>query len=163
MAKKIELRYIEDPGHGWAEVPSTLAKAIGIGTDFTYRNDMLYLEEDWGGDARLIAAAPELLAALKDLVHYDEGSSEEDSYGYEVLQRCKSAIAKAEGEGRVMSKWLVNVVRVGYASRIIEVDAESEEKAKQLAMDTAGNYQFDEHTSDYEFDWIAPAKAEGRE
>ena len=61
-----------------------------------------------------------------------------------------------------MSKWLVNVVRVGYASRIIEVDAESEEKAKQLAMDTAGNYQFDEHASDYEFDWIAPAKAEGR-
>ena len=116
-----------------------------------------------GDTARLIAAAPELLAALKDLVHYDEGSSEEDSYGYEVLQRCKSAIAKAEGEGRVMSKWLVNVVRVGYASRIIEVDAESEEKAKQLAMDTAGNYQFDEHTSDYEFDWIAPAKAEGRE
>ena len=46
MDKKIQLRYIEDPGHGWAEVPSTLAKAIGIGTDFTYRNDMLYLEED---------------------------------------------------------------------------------------------------------------------
>jgi hypothetical protein len=44
--KKVQLRYIEDPGHGWAEVPSTLAKAIGIGTDFTYRNDMLYLEED---------------------------------------------------------------------------------------------------------------------
>lgn len=46
MAKKIELRFIEDPGHGWAEVPETLAKAIGIGTDFTYRNAMLYLEED---------------------------------------------------------------------------------------------------------------------
>jgi hypothetical protein len=61
-----------------------------------------------------------------------------------------------------MSKWLVNVVRVGYASRIIEVAAESEEEAKQLAMDTAGNYQFSEHTSDYEFDWIAPAKAERR-
>jgi hypothetical protein len=48
-------------------------------------------------DARLIAAAPDLLAALKALVHYDEGSSEQGSYGYEVLQRCKDAISKAEG------------------------------------------------------------------
>lgn len=48
-------------------------------------------------NARLIAAAPELLAALKELVHYDEGSSEQGSYGYEVLQLCKNAIAKAEG------------------------------------------------------------------
>lgn len=56
-----------------------------------------------------------------------------------------------------MSKWCVNVIRVGYASRIIEVEAESEEAAKQLAMDTAGGYQFSEHTSDYEFDWIAPS------
>lgn len=45
-AKKIELRYIEDPGHGWAEVPSTLSKALGLGTDFSQRNDMLYMEED---------------------------------------------------------------------------------------------------------------------
>ena len=48
-------------------------------------------------DARLIAAAPELLAVLRELVHYDEGSSEQGSYGYEVLLRCKAAIAKAEG------------------------------------------------------------------
>ncbi len=44
--KKIELRYITDPGHGWAEVPETLCKSVGLGTDFTYRNGMLYLEED---------------------------------------------------------------------------------------------------------------------
>lgn len=48
-------------------------------------------------NARLIASAPELLSALKELIHYDEGSSEQGSYGYEVLLRCKSAIAKAEG------------------------------------------------------------------
>jgi hypothetical protein len=47
--------------------------------------------------ATLFAAAPELLAALRELVHYDEGSSEQGSYGYEVLSRCKAAIAKAEG------------------------------------------------------------------
>jgi hypothetical protein len=48
-------------------------------------------------NARLIASAPELLTALKELVHYDEGSSEQGAYGYEVLQRCKDAIKKAEG------------------------------------------------------------------
>lgn len=46
MSKKITLRFIEDPGHGWAEVPCTLAERIGLGRDFSYRNDMLYLEED---------------------------------------------------------------------------------------------------------------------
>jgi hypothetical protein len=46
---------------------------------------------------RLLAAAPALLEALRELVHYDEGSSEQGSYGYEVLRRCKAAIAKAEG------------------------------------------------------------------
>jgi hypothetical protein len=48
-------------------------------------------------NARLIAAAPELLSALREIVHYDEGSSEQGSYGYDVLGRCKAAIAKAEG------------------------------------------------------------------
>ena len=43
------------------------------------------------------AAAPELLAALKELVAYDDGSNEPEDYGYELLQRCKAAIAKAEG------------------------------------------------------------------
>ena len=46
MDKKIRLRYITDPGHGWAEVPETLARGTGIGTDYTQRNAMLYLEED---------------------------------------------------------------------------------------------------------------------
>lgn len=46
MAKKISLRYITDPGHGWAEVSETLAKSVGLGTDFTCRNGMLYMEED---------------------------------------------------------------------------------------------------------------------
>lgn len=46
---------------------------------------------------RMYDAAPELLAALKELAHYDEGSIDSGSYGDEVLQRCKAAIAKAEG------------------------------------------------------------------
>lgn len=46
MAKKLTLRYIEDPGHGWAEVPETLCKSLDLGTDFTQRNGQMYLEED---------------------------------------------------------------------------------------------------------------------
>jgi hypothetical protein len=46
---------------------------------------------------RMLAAAPGLLVALRELVRYDDGSSEPGSYGYEVLARCKAAIAKAEG------------------------------------------------------------------
>jgi len=51
-------------------------------------------------DRDLICAAPELLAALIELVDYDEGSSEEGDYGYEVLHRCKAAINKAKGTGQ---------------------------------------------------------------
>jgi hypothetical protein len=40
---------------------------------------------------------PDLLAALKEIVDYDEGSSNPEDYGYEVLLRCKAAINKAEG------------------------------------------------------------------
>lgn len=52
-------------------------------------------------DARLFAAAPELLEALRKLVHYgrEEGESrvnEEFSYAWEDACR---AIAKAEGRG----------------------------------------------------------------
>tara|TARA_R110000822_G_scaffold108961_1_gene238660 strand:- start:958 stop:1278 length:321 start_codon:yes stop_codon:yes gene_type:complete len=48
-------------------------------------------------NACLIAAAPELLAALYELVKYDEGTSEEGTYGSEVMERCRAAISKAEG------------------------------------------------------------------
>lgn len=46
--------------------------------------------ENWK-DARLIAAAPDLLAALKHLVRYDFGDSD-------GAKEARAAIAKAEGE-----------------------------------------------------------------
>ena len=49
------------------------------------------------GDLDLMAAAPDLLLWLKALVHYDDGSSEQGSYGHELLHKCKAVIAKAEG------------------------------------------------------------------
>lgn len=48
---------------------------------------------------RLMNAVPCLLAALKELVAYDEGSTQPGDYGHDVLQRCKQAIAKADGRG----------------------------------------------------------------
>jgi hypothetical protein len=49
--KKIEpqhvtLRFISDPGHGWLEVPKSLCKKIGMGTDLPSRGGFCYLEED---------------------------------------------------------------------------------------------------------------------
>ena len=48
----------------------------------------------------LISAAPDLLSALKELSQYDKGSSSPGDFGYDILQRCKAAIAKAEGSAR---------------------------------------------------------------
>lgn len=87
------------PGPWWVDGPGE-----GIEVHDTFgRTASVWGEGGAGGEAwdnaRLIAAAPELLAALKELVHYDEGSSEQGSYGHDVLQLCKRAIAKAEGRG----------------------------------------------------------------
>jgi len=49
-----------------------------------------------------------------------------------------------------MPKFSVNVVRIGYASMDIEVEADTEELAMDKALDTAGNHLFSEHSSEYE-------------
>ena len=56
-----------------------------------------YVEHDDFDNARLIAAAPELLEACEAFVNYSELPF---SPGYkDALEKCKSAIAKAKGEG----------------------------------------------------------------
>jgi len=50
--------------------------------------------------ARLIAAAPDLLAALKALLAQFE--ADHPDYGYQVAADARAAIAKAEGRGQVM-------------------------------------------------------------
>jgi len=46
----MKLRYIQDPGHGWLEVPRGLLQVLGIDntiTSYSYQhNDQVYLEED---------------------------------------------------------------------------------------------------------------------
>jgi hypothetical protein len=44
--QSVTLRFISDPGHGWLEVPKSLCKKLGLGTDFPSRGDFCYLEED---------------------------------------------------------------------------------------------------------------------
>lgn len=44
--QKLELRFIGDPGHGWAEVPETLFKALDLTEYSAQRNGKMYLEED---------------------------------------------------------------------------------------------------------------------
>lgn len=45
-ASSVTMRFISDPGHGWAEVPTALCKKLGLGTDFPKRGKFCYLEED---------------------------------------------------------------------------------------------------------------------
>jgi len=46
----MKLRYIQDPAHGWLEVPRGLLQVLGIEhaiTSYSYQhNDKVYLEED---------------------------------------------------------------------------------------------------------------------
>lgn len=49
----------------------------------------------------------------------------------------------------------VHVVRIGYASRDIEVQANSPKEAEEKALDEAGGHEFSEHSSDYEVEGIS--------
>jgi hypothetical protein len=50
IGQSVRYRFIEDPGHGWLEVPIEQIKAFGIEgkiSGYSYkRNGMAYLEED---------------------------------------------------------------------------------------------------------------------
>ena len=50
-------------------------------------------------------------------------------------------------------RYKVDVYRTAYASRTIEVEAESEDEAIEKALDTAGNYYFSENNAEYEAEY----------
>ena len=52
-----------------------------------------------GGNARLIAAAPELLALLNRMVQYVDEYPTGGYHMNDVLKQCRDTIAKAEGRG----------------------------------------------------------------
>ena len=53
-----------------------------------------------------------------------------------------------------MKNFVVTVCKISYGHHEIEVEAENEDQAKDIALDTAldvaGNYTFPENSSDYE-------------
>lgn len=51
-------------------------------------------------NARLIAAAPELLESLQCAIHHVREKAKSDAHAFGVLQACNSAIAKALGESK---------------------------------------------------------------
>jgi hypothetical protein len=53
-------------------------------------------------------------------------------------------------------KFQVEVCRIAYAVRTIEVEALNAEEAENIALDTAGNYEFSEHHADYECNAVVP-------
>ena len=49
-----------------------------------------------------------------------------------------------------MPMFKIQVTRIGYATRSIEVEAADEQEAQRIALETAGNHQFTEHDAEYE-------------
>ena len=49
-----------------------------------------------------------------------------------------------------MPTFNVNICRIGYSTKDIEVEASTQEEANIKALDQAGNHCFDEQTADYE-------------
>jgi hypothetical protein len=49
-------------------------------------------------------------------------------------------------------KYIVSVTRIGYGGLDLEVEADSEDKAKEIALNQAGGESFSEHHSDYQID-----------
>lgn len=88
-----EVRPSSNPASGskWRDI-------VSVGTEFKPS----YVAEAIESDARLIAAAPELLAALQELIQYSEhhvGEVCTDS-GLGSYVAARAAIAKAIGEGQ---------------------------------------------------------------
>ena len=44
----------------------------------------------------------------------------------------------------------IEVTRIGYASRVIEVEATTQDDAERIALETAGNHEFTEHYAEYQ-------------
>ena len=44
----------------------------------------------------------------------------------------------------------IEVTRIGYATRVIEVEAADRREGERIALDTAASHEFTEHDADYE-------------
>jgi len=53
-----------------------------------------------------------------------------------------------------MAKFQVGIMRIGYAHREIEVEADTEDKAVEIACHQAGDLNFMESGSEYEVEYV---------
>lgn len=51
-----------------------------------------------------------------------------------------------------MPKFQIPIIRSGFGCKTIEVEAENQKEAEEKALDEAGDYEFSEHTSEYDVD-----------
>lgn len=60
-----------------------------------------------------------------------------------------------------MPEFTVEIVRIGYASKTINIDADSLEEAESIARENAGNYDgYSEYFSEYDVDgWSAEERS----
>lgn len=56
-----------------------------------------------------------------------------------------------------MKKYSVDVCRIGYAYATIEVEAENETDAMELAVEQAGDYEFSEKDAEYSAEFVTLA------
>ena len=99
----MEVKHTPGP---WAYRPSNSGHFIaGAGANSGYLAEVRHCRtnQDVKADARLIAAAPELLEALTDaVIDFDNWAAHEDNYPHEHLvvwaEKARAAIAKAKGE-----------------------------------------------------------------
>lgn len=49
-----------------------------------------------------------------------------------------------------MPKFKVEITRIGYGCKTVEIEAKDEDEAHKLALEQAGNHLYTEKTSEYE-------------
>ena len=84
---------------------SIIPKGIDLTSDFkstlgvVFRSQVKSLDDEQIANARLIAAAPEMLEALKYVVKYhrENDSGEGELFGLDFVTTCIAAIREAEG------------------------------------------------------------------
>lgn len=51
-----------------------------------------------------------------------------------------------------MSKFYIDVIRTSYAKRTLVIEAANGEEAYDISLNTCGDYDYNEYSSDYEID-----------
>ena len=65
---------------------------------------------------------------------------------------------KRKARAPEIKKYRVAVVRIGYGFKDLDIEATSKKRAREIALDVAGNYEYSEKTADYKVDYVAEVK-----